>query len=96
MSLDLTDDKSMSVQVINHLLPSHNKPLPEPMLTLFYVAMWHHLASLCIKIQSMENGDIVKYYGWGIISFEILAVVLWNLQTPYSTSVQVAWQISKQ
>ena len=31
--LDLTDDKSTLVQVMNGLVPSGNKPLPEPMLT---------------------------------------------------------------
>ena len=35
MPLDLTDDKSI-------LVPSGNKPLPEPMLTQIYVAKWRH------------------------------------------------------
>ena len=26
----------------NSLVPSGNKPLPEPMLTQIYVAMWHY------------------------------------------------------
>ena len=34
------DDKSTLIQV-NGLVPSGTKSLPEPMLTQFYVAMWH-------------------------------------------------------
>ena len=30
----------------NGLVPSGNKPLPEPMLTQIYVAKWHHQASM--------------------------------------------------
>ena len=28
------------------LVPSGNKPLPVPKLTQFYVAMWHHKATM--------------------------------------------------
>ena len=38
LSLDLTNDKSTLVQV----MPSGNKPLPEPMLTQISDAIWHH------------------------------------------------------
>ena len=41
MTLDLTDDKSTLAQV-NGLVPSGNKPLPEPMLIQIYVVKWHH------------------------------------------------------
>ena len=37
MPQDITDDKSG-----NGLVPSGNKPLPEPMLTQIYVAKWRH------------------------------------------------------
>ena len=30
----------------NGLVPSGNKPLPEPMLTQIYVAQWHHQATM--------------------------------------------------
>ena len=40
MTQDLTDDKSTLIQVMNDLVPSGNKPLPEPMLTHIYVAIW--------------------------------------------------------
>ena len=43
--LDLTDDKSTLVQVINGLVPSGNQPLPEPMLTQISVAIWRHQAT---------------------------------------------------
>ena len=46
MPLDLTDDKSTLVQVINGLVPSGNKPLPEPMLTQISVAIWQHKATM--------------------------------------------------
>ena len=38
---DLTDDESTWVQVM-FLVPSGNKPLPEPMMTLIYTAIWHY------------------------------------------------------
>ena len=38
MSVDLTDDKSTLVQVIG-LVPSGDKPLPEPMLTQIHDAI---------------------------------------------------------
>ena len=31
------------------LVLSGNKPLPEPMLTLIYVAKWRHLAKMSLK-----------------------------------------------
>ena len=58
MPMDLTDDKSRLVQVMawchmateiwvkigsgNGLVPSGNKPLPEPILTQISVTIWHH------------------------------------------------------
>ena len=30
----------------NDLVPSGNKPLPEPMLTQIHVAKWHHKATM--------------------------------------------------
>ena len=39
MPQDLTDDKS-NIGSGNGLVPSGNKPLPEPMLTQFFVALW--------------------------------------------------------
>ena len=39
MPQKLTDDNIVSG---NGLVPSGNKPLPEPMLTQSYVAKWHH------------------------------------------------------
>ena len=41
MLLGLTDDK-VNIGSGNGLVPSGNKPLPELMLTQFYVAMWCH------------------------------------------------------
>ena len=41
MPQDLTDDKS-NIGSGNGLVPSGNKPLPEPMLTQIYVAIWRH------------------------------------------------------
>ena len=42
MSPDLTDDKSTGNGSGNGLVPSGNKPLPEPMLTQFSGAIWRH------------------------------------------------------
>ena len=36
----------------NALVPSGNKPLPEPMLTQIYVAIWHHQATMSPNCQS--------------------------------------------
>ena len=41
MALDLTDDKS-NIGSGNGLVPSGNKPLPEPMLAQICVTLWHH------------------------------------------------------
>ena len=41
MSLDLTDDQ-VNIGSGNGLVPSGNKPLPEPMLTQIAVAIWCH------------------------------------------------------
>ena len=41
MPQDLTDDK-VNIGSGNGLVPSGNKPLPEPMLIMFYDAIWHH------------------------------------------------------
>ena len=38
MPQDLTDD---NIGLGNGLVPSGNKPLPDPMLTQFLVALWH-------------------------------------------------------
>ena len=40
MSLDLTDD--VNIGSGNGLVPSGNKPLPEPMLTQISVTIWRH------------------------------------------------------
>ena len=40
VSLDLTDDKSTLVQIMAWCRQSGNKPLPEPMLTQIFVAIW--------------------------------------------------------
>ena len=40
MAQDLADDTSALVQL------SGNNPLPEPMLTQFYVAIWHRQATM--------------------------------------------------
>ena len=40
MSLELTDD--VNIGLGNGLVPSGNKPLPEPMFTQVYVAIWCH------------------------------------------------------
>ena len=45
VSLDFPDDQSTLVQVMA-LVPSGNKPLPEPMLTQIYVAIWCHSATM--------------------------------------------------
>ena len=43
MPWDLTDDKStVNIGSGNGLVPSGNKPLPEPMLTQISVAKWRH------------------------------------------------------
>ena len=42
MPLDLTDDKSVNIGSGNGLVPSGNKPLPEPMLNQISVAIWRH------------------------------------------------------
>ena len=39
--LGLTDDQ-VNVGLGNGFVPSGNKPWPKPMLTQFYVAIWHH------------------------------------------------------
>ena len=41
MPLDLADDL-VNIGSGNGLVPSGNKPLPEPMLTQIYVAKWRH------------------------------------------------------
>ena len=41
MSLDFTDDQ-VNIGSGNGLVPSGNKPLPEPMLTQISVAIWRH------------------------------------------------------
>ena len=33
----------------NGLVPSGNKPLPEPMLTKIYAAIWHHCAAIYLE-----------------------------------------------
>ena len=35
----------------NGLVPSGNKPLPEPILTQIYVTMWHHQATMGVNLQ---------------------------------------------
>ena len=40
MSQDFADD--VNIGSGNGMVPSDNKPLPEPMLTQIYVAIWHH------------------------------------------------------
>ena len=40
-SLDLTNDK-INIGLGNVLVPSGNKPLPDPMLTKIYVAVGRH------------------------------------------------------
>ena len=45
MLLDLASDKSTQV---NGLVPSGNKPLPEPMLTKTHVIIWLHWATMCL------------------------------------------------
>ena len=41
MPQDLTDDKSaVNIGLGNGLVPSGNKPLPEPVLTHFLIALW--------------------------------------------------------
>ena len=45
MPQDLTGDKSTLVQE-NGLVSSGNKPLPEPMLTQIYVAIWRHWTTM--------------------------------------------------
>ena len=42
LSLNLTNDNSTLHGSVNGLVPSNNKPLPEPLLTQFYVAIWRH------------------------------------------------------
>ena len=39
MQLDLAD---VNIRSGDGLVPSGNKPLPEPILTKIYVAKWHH------------------------------------------------------
>ena len=41
MLMDLTDGKSY-IGSGNGLVPSGNKPLPEPMLTQIFIAIWRH------------------------------------------------------
>ena len=41
MPMELTDDE-VNIGSGNGLVPSGNKPLPEPMLTQIYVAIWCH------------------------------------------------------
>ena len=50
----------------NGLVPSGNKPLPEPMLTCIYDAMWCHQATMiwkpenyhaCLDINSLRPSD---------------------------------------
>ena len=43
----------------NGLLPSGNKPLPEPMLTLFHVAIWRHQATKSNK--TVKSHEISNY-----------------------------------
>ena len=47
MELPSGDNHWTSLMVVNidlgnGLVPSGNKPLPEPMLTQIFVAIWHH------------------------------------------------------
>ena len=44
MPQELTDD--VNIGSGNGLVPSGNKPLPEPMLTQIYVAKWSHFVSM--------------------------------------------------
>ena len=42
----LVIDGQVNIGSGNGLVPSGNKPLPEPMLTQISVAMWHHYATM--------------------------------------------------
>ena len=45
MPQDLTD-KAVIIGSGNGLVPPGNKPLPDPILTKFYDAIWHHYATM--------------------------------------------------
>ena len=42
MSVDFTDDQTVNIGSGNGLVLSGNKPLPEPMLTQIFDAIWRH------------------------------------------------------
>ena len=46
MLLQITDDKSTVVQVMNGSVPSGDKPLAESILIQFYGAIWRQLLGL--------------------------------------------------
>ena len=46
IALRWTDDWSVNIGSGHGLVPSGNKPSPEPMLTEFYEAIWHHQATM--------------------------------------------------
>ena len=45
MLQDLSDWRYVNIGSGNGLVPSGNKPLPEPMLTQIYVVIWRHQAT---------------------------------------------------
>ena len=44
--LDTSPNLDTGIGSCDDLVPSGNKPLPEPMMTQIYVTIWRHLATM--------------------------------------------------
>ena len=51
MSINLTDSIYIKIGSDNGLVPTHSASLFEPMLTQFYVAIWHHQVTMSSKFE---------------------------------------------
>ena len=59
LSLELTDDKSVLVQVMTWV-SSGNMPLPKPMFTQLYVAIWQHTSPQWVQ-PSLCESDLIYF-----------------------------------
>ena len=57
----------------NGLWPSGNKPLPEPMLTQIYHAIWHHLAPMSLSPSSTRMQWLYRIRGHQDINHKKIA-----------------------
>ena len=52
---------TVTVAAGNGLVPSGNKPSPEPMFTKIYVTIWHHLATMSVTLWGLSKiSDVLQ------------------------------------